>query len=379
MAVDTRWSTGVGFGGPLPPMSDISKEDFEAHTAEDSNYIQQTGESNASTQEHQGVMDTINTKYQQDNAPATTNMSPTVTKASIADPGAPTYGEAAALGTTARATTDITGAGPLDPSSTMRAGGDYNLASGTVAGQMEALYNTENPYMKNAMLGSQEQAAGRGMLNTSLAAGAGQRAAIDAGFQIASQDAQTAAGFQERQQAGDIEGVLQRDASKYGLEDIREQGKVQGELAGEKFGYGIGDLAAKEGSSSRESMQSFAQDAAKSTQDWQQELGTMGVAEGYRGAAAEQLHGFATQLQGYSQDWQAAMTERGYDEGRIIRGAELFAELGKEFMNNAMDGYRSGDVTPAEMEENFNNGATILSTLGSINGFPKFNFSLTRR
>lgn len=91
-------------------------------------------------------------------------------------------------------------------------GSEYVTPESTVAGQLSSLLNTDSKYIEQARLGAAEQAQGRGMLNTSAAAGAGEQAAIVEGSKIASQDASTyAAANQQQQQA---EYMIETDKSK---------------------------------------------------------------------------------------------------------------------------------------------------------------------
>lgn len=59
----------------------------------------------------------------------------------------------------------------------------------TVAGQMEGLLASDSKYIERAEFKGQEYAQSRGLLNTSIAAGASTAAAIDAALPIAQQDA----------------------------------------------------------------------------------------------------------------------------------------------------------------------------------------------
>ena len=59
----------------------------------------------------------------------------------------------------------------------------------TVAGQLHSLLSSGNPYVERAKSGARDTANQRGLLNTSMAAGAGEAAAIDAALPIASADA----------------------------------------------------------------------------------------------------------------------------------------------------------------------------------------------
>jgi hypothetical protein len=81
----------------------------------------------------------------------------------------------------------------------------------TVEGRLSSLLDKKSPYIEQARLGAMEQAAGRGLVNTSIAAGAGERAAIQAGIDVVRPDAQTAAtasqSAQEATQLGELEGL----------------------------------------------------------------------------------------------------------------------------------------------------------------------------
>lgn len=59
----------------------------------------------------------------------------------------------------------------------------------TVSGQMTGLLNRNSPYMQAATAGAMRTANNRGLLNSSIAAGEGQKAAIESSMPIAQQDA----------------------------------------------------------------------------------------------------------------------------------------------------------------------------------------------
>jgi len=69
-------------------------------------------------------------------------------------------------------------------------------ASETVAGNLDSLLSNESSYIKRARAGATETANSRGLMNSSIAAGAGEAAAIDRALPIAQQDAGTK--FQNR-------------------------------------------------------------------------------------------------------------------------------------------------------------------------------------
>ena len=64
-------------------------------------------------------------------------------------------------------------------------------SKGTVAGRMDDILSKDNPFLTRARNSAAQGAQSRGLLNSSLAAGAGEAAAIEAALPIAQQDAQT--------------------------------------------------------------------------------------------------------------------------------------------------------------------------------------------
>jgi hypothetical protein len=99
-------------------------------------------------------------------------------------------------------------------------------ATETVAGQLNTLLSSESPYVKLARSKALETANQRGLLNTSIAAGAGEKAAIESALPIAQQDAQTyAASGLSAQNAGqdltktgydaNLKSGLNKEASVY--------------------------------------------------------------------------------------------------------------------------------------------------------------------
>ena len=96
------------------------------------------------------------------------------------DPQAPVY----AAPKTSFAKVNVDGQALTDQA---LAGIDENKA--TVSGQMTGLLNQNSPYMQAATAGAMRTANQRGLLNSSIAAGEGQKAAIESSMPIAQQDA----------------------------------------------------------------------------------------------------------------------------------------------------------------------------------------------
>lgn len=104
------------------------------------------------------------------------------------------------------------------------AGGD------TVEGRLTSLLEKDNPYLVGAMTRAAQTSNTRGLLNTSIGAGAGEAAAIESALPIAQQDAQyyQSRGLQEQQ--GDIQSNLQGEAGDIESRHIGERGDVQSDL-----------------------------------------------------------------------------------------------------------------------------------------------------
>ena len=137
-----------------------------------------------------------------------------------------------------------------------KSGLDYvDAGRSTVAGQLNTLLGANSPYIAEARRSGMLEAAKRGGVNSTASASAAQRAAIQAAFPIASQDANTYAFAQGRQQEGDIASGLSTqqfgqervaNSEKYGYESSLQDRQIAGTTAGQLAvgAQGIqGDLA----------------------------------------------------------------------------------------------------------------------------------------
>jgi hypothetical protein len=117
----------------------------------------------------------------------------------------------------------------------------------TTSGQLEKLLSSDNPYIKQARLRAEQQANSRGLLNSSIAAGNSEAAAIQSALPIAQSDASTffnaAQGNQavtnqfgldgnNKQFAGD---QAQRDRSQQLLNQLTNQQFTSGEADKDRF------------------------------------------------------------------------------------------------------------------------------------------------
>ena len=114
-------------------------------------------------------------------------------------------------------------------------------AKETVSGQLNDLLSQDSKYMQSAKANAMEKANSRGLINSSMAVGAGQKAAIDSALPIATSDANINANAgQEAQQAGhqvqltgyqgDINAALQTQQSAEQRKNAATQGLIQSSI-----------------------------------------------------------------------------------------------------------------------------------------------------
>lgn len=89
-------------------------------------------------------------------------------------------------------------------------------ANETVQGQLTGLLSRSNPLLQQAEASAQRQANKRGLLNSTLAAGAGRAAHYTAALPIAQQDSETYARAAEKEQ--DLRSTLVRDQAGFAQE-----------------------------------------------------------------------------------------------------------------------------------------------------------------
>lgn len=102
-----------------------------------------------------------------------------------------------------------------DMAGTMQGATSYTPTDNAlVSAQLSKLLSKDSDYMTRARTRAMQTASGRGLLNSSMAAGAGEAAAIDAGLPIAQQDA-TTFGTAERDNNNNV-NQFARDSNAFG-------------------------------------------------------------------------------------------------------------------------------------------------------------------
>lgn len=119
----------------------------------------------------------------------------------------------------------------------------YITPESMVSTQLSNLLSADSPYLTQARGRAAEQANQLGLLSSSMAVGASERAAIESALPIAKQDAQMVGEFGLAVQKGDIESRLQAERAEQEIESFREQGDINSLLQAEKAAF---DLALEE-------------------------------------------------------------------------------------------------------------------------------------
>lgn len=194
--------------------------------------------------------------------------------------------------------------------------GTVNQETDTVAGQLDTLLNKNSPYITRARTSAKEFANKRGLLNSTMAASAGEAAAIDAGLPIAQQDASTYS--QQRLVNQGEENVARRfdataeneksrtnAAALNAIESQRVGGEIQAELLTLQDTFNkdmaqldadlrTGQIMPAEYEQKKALLeQEFEQQSELSTQTYEQTLGTMDFQQVHQRAMATLQNDFA--------------------------------------------------------------------------------------
>lgn len=219
---------------------------------------------------------------------------------------AQTVGEATtatAQAPTAVAPAAATPAAPAAPAVTP-ATRELDPTKETVAGQMETLLSKDSPYIRQAREDTARQANRRGMINSLMAQGAGQEAAIRAALPIAQQDAKSYLEQGMTNQAAEQKLLENRQNADLTME-VAEQRQVhdtyrmnlQGQLDQMKESHSAGlkehlELVLADAKLSNDMKGTFAQEMGRIMTESQTQIGTVGASDrtaAQQSAAIEQI------------------------------------------------------------------------------------------
>lgn len=171
----------------------------------------------------------------------------------------------------------------------------------TVQGQMSGILASNSPYIKSHEADAIEKASGRGLLNTTMAATAGRKAAIDAAMPIAQQDAGYFQNLNLQGQQGNIQSRLQKEAGEIESGHIGQRGDVQEDL------YNVqGDISSR---LQKEAGDIESRHMSQKGDIDQRLLRTQGDIE------SRQI--------GQKGDIEARLAQMGYDHEKAIQSAEM--------------------------------------------------------
>jgi len=111
-------------------------------------------------------------------------------------------------------------------------GNQYLTPETSAAGQLKGLVSQNSPYLQSAANYAQERMSGRGLVNSSISAGAGTRAAIDAATPLAQSDASMAGVLRQQQQ--NAENQLKRDTIQNTYDLNKQKSAQEADIAKQK-------------------------------------------------------------------------------------------------------------------------------------------------
>ncbi len=197
-------------------------------------------------------------------------------------------------------------------------------AKNTVAGQLNSLLSSDSPYIKQAENKAKEQSASRGLLNSSIAAGAGRAAAYEAALPIAQQDAETYNKYGLQQQATENEQQkIQTEAIVSG--EMTKQ-KAAIELRNQSFQNAFNAKLTGANEQSKAFLQEFAQQHEKGMSDLQYQQNLAIQKFDVNAKKAESVRAATSQImQNYQVTVENLMTDPD------------FLDMGADAMNNAIN------------------------------------------
>jgi hypothetical protein len=202
-----------------------------------------------------------------------------------------------------------------------------------VANQLNSLLAQDSPYLQSARTRALQYAGGRGLLNSSMAAGAGETAAIDSALPIASQDASSF--LTSQRDNAQAQNQFARDANQFGREgalSVFKEGTALGRQRDQQTwqsGENATDRSWKSSENvldrnfraeDREDTQAYNTGERLSTQDWNSAERTLDrtftreervAVQDWKSIEAQLDRTFNREERISSQDWQSIENETG--------------------------------------------------------------------
>jgi len=264
----------------------------------------------------------------------------------------------------------------------------------STAESMKGLLETGSPYLTAARQRGKEYAASRGLLDSSIAAGAAERAAIESALPIAQQDAaysqqlgtiaaqEAASGRLSAQEATQMLGLsAQEAAQRLGLSaqeaeqvlglSAQEAAQALG-LSDQEYKQKLGTIAAQEVASGRLSAQEAAQALGLSEQEFNQQMG-MSQLESEQALALEKVQQEGANLRQQAElDLKERMDKMQLGSQERTSLGSAVTNLGESFSEQIANINRDPNVEPdaktAAIETLSNAYQANLESLMSVYG-----------
>lgn len=179
-------------------------------------------------------------------------------------------------------------------------------ANETVAHQMDQLADSGSRYINQARDHAREEASARGMMMSSTAVGAGERAAIDASLPIAQQDAQTYGRTAS-------ENMAATNADR--MQDQSVWGQLTGQEVGIKANLDESERARGFSALENQRNRQFTEHERVSTQNWQTAQNNAGLQQQLRQQEIQIAHDAA--MQSLNRSTQLTMQDKQYLQERF--------------------------------------------------------------
>lgn len=210
-------------------------------------------------------------------------------------------------------------AGLSTPSSTQPAQASANLQTvaedQTVSGALDKMLAADSPYIQRAQARSMEQSNARGLLNSSMAAGAGTAAAIDAALPIAQGNASLFADSRNRNQdAMNSTGQFNANqTNQFGLADKNIQAQTARDATLQK--YTQSNMGLAQGFDLTKMDKQAAITLGQMSVQQQNDVAKMAVAQGYnlQTMSAQQINDLAKMSTASDLDLKKLATAQGYN------------------------------------------------------------------
>ena len=213
----------------------------------------------------------------------------------------------------------------------------------TVAGQMDDLLKSNSPYMQQAATAGKQMAGSRGLLNSSMAAGAAQGASIERALPIAQSDANTYNAFAGQKYGTQLQGAINNQIQGFTQDNMNLGNTLQKGL--------------------NQQQQGFQQDNMRLGSQLGQADMRLGdtLQRGQMGLANQLQMGLNNQQQGFQQDNMRLGSQLGQADMRLSNQlGQSDMRLNQQFAQDNMRMDQNWRSNEASTERNFQSSQAAL-------------------